>query len=96
MGSPSLFAQTSDPSAAGMCVSPVKAELRSREGGQMHHLHPPRERVNWSELPPQRAASRDSLRNGALIGAAVGAAVLGGLAATIGHMQRERAAQLSA
>ena len=59
----------------------------------MQHLLLSRERVNASELPPQRAASRDSLRNGALIGAAVGAAVLGGLAATICHVQRERAAR---
>ena len=73
-----------------MGVSPVKAELRSQEGGSMQHLLLLRERVNVSKLPPQRAASRDSLRNGALIGAAVGAAVLGGLAATICHVHRER------
>jgi hypothetical protein len=39
---------------------------------------------------PQRAASSDSLRNGAVIGAAVGATVLAGLAATICHVQQER------
>ena len=56
----------------------------------MRRLLLSRERGNASELLPRRAASRDSLRNGALIGAAVGAAVLGGLAATICHAQRER------
>jgi hypothetical protein len=90
MGSPSLFAQTSDRSAAGMGVSLVKAELPLQEGGHMQHLVLSRERANASEPPPQRAASRDSLRNGAVIGAGVGAAVLGGLAATICHVHRER------
>jgi hypothetical protein len=49
-----------------------------------------RERVSANELPPHRAASRDSLWNGAVIGAAVGAAALGGLAATICHVHREK------
>jgi hypothetical protein len=35
---------------------------------------------------PQRAAARDSLRNGALIGAVIGAAALGAFAATLCHL----------
>jgi hypothetical protein len=38
---------------------------------------------------PQRAVAHDSLRNGALIGAVIGAA-LGGLAATVCYVHRER------
>jgi hypothetical protein len=39
---------------------------------------------------PQRAAARDSLRNGASIGAVIGAAALGAFAATLCHLHRER------
>jgi hypothetical protein len=56
----------------------------------MLHLSVSREDVRVGVPSAQRAASRDSLRNGALIGAAVGAAALGGLAATICHVQREK------
>ena len=85
----SLFAQSSDPNAAAVGVPDVVA-LRPVPGEQMLRLSVSGEGVRVGSPPPQRAASRDSLRNGAVIGAAVGAAVLGGLAATICHVHRER------
>jgi hypothetical protein len=90
IGSPSLFAQTSDRSTAPIGVSFAEAVLRPPEGGHTQRLLLSGERAKASELLPQRAASRDSLRNGALIGAAIGAAALGTLAATLCHVHRER------
>ena len=46
--------------------------------------------VRADDLLPQHTASGDSLGNGAVIGAAVGAAALGGLAATVCYVHRER------
>ena len=86
-----LFAQTSVPSAAAAVSIPGAAvPLRPAIVGPMLLLPVSSEGVRVGGPPPQRAASRDSLRNGAVIGAAVGAAVLGGLAATICHVHRER------
>lgn len=86
----SLFAQRSAPDAAAVSIPSAGAALRPATVGPMLHLVASGEGV-WVGGPrPQRGAARDSLRNGALIGAAVGAAVLGGLAATICHVHRER------
>ena len=58
--------------------------------GQMLRLVVPGKSVQPSGPPPQRKASRDSLRNGAVIGAVIGAAALGATAATLCHVHRER------
>ena len=86
----SLFAQRSDPDVAAVSIPSAAVALRPATVRPMLHLAISGEDVRVDGPPPQRAASRDSLRNGALIGAAVGAAVLGGLAATICHVHRER------
>lgn len=84
-----LFAQSFDPNAR-MWASQMRLSRFVRvTGEQKLRLSVPGEDVRAGRPPPRRAASHDSLRNGAVIGAAVGAAVLGGLAATIGHMHRE-------
>ena len=86
----SLFAQRSDPNAAAVSTPRAAVALRPAPAEQMLRRSLSGEPVRVGGPPPQRAASRDSLRNGAVIGAAVGAAVLGGLAATICHVHRER------
>ena len=72
-----------------MSVQAPDAERQIWIFTQMLRISVPGEGVRVGSPPPQRAASRDPLRNGAVIGAAVGAAVLGGLAATICHVHRE-------
>ena len=86
----SSFAQSSDPNAGAVCVADAAVALRPVPGEQMLRIPVSGESVGVLGQPPQRAAARDSLRNGALIGAVIGAAALGGLAATICHVHRER------
>jgi hypothetical protein len=57
--------------------------------GQVPRFSVPGERIQTSTSQPQRAGSRDSLRNGAIIGAAIGAVAFGALAATLCHAYQE-------
>jgi hypothetical protein len=86
----SLFAQpsASNPASANIPAAPVA--LRPATVGQMLRLSALGERRDMGGPPPQRAPSRDSLRNGAVIGAVIGAAAFGAFAATICHVHRER------
>jgi hypothetical protein len=86
----SLFAQPSDSDSAAVGISGAAVALRQAPAEQMLRLSVSSERVQVSGPPPQRAASRDSLRNGAVIGAVIGAAALGAFAATLCHVHRER------
>jgi hypothetical protein len=83
------FAQPSDPNATAVSIPGAAVALRPATVGRIRLLAVSNEQVSAGG-PPRPTAPRDSLRNGALIGAAVGAAVLGGLAATICHVHRER------
>jgi hypothetical protein len=47
------------------------------------------EHIQVSALPQQRAGPRDSLRNGAVIGAVIGAVAFGAFAATLCHAYQE-------
>ena len=85
-----VFAQTSNPNAAAVSIPGAAVALRPATVGPMLRLAVSDERVWVGGTPPHRAASRDSLRNGALIGAVIGAAALGGLAATVCYVHRER------
>jgi hypothetical protein len=75
-----------------MSVSLGKAALLlPEEGRHTQRLLVSSELVRADDLlAQQHTASRDSLGNGAVIGAAVGAAALGGLAATVCYVHRER------
>jgi hypothetical protein len=86
----SLFAQpsASNPASANIPAAPVA--LRPATVGQILHLSASGERRDVGGPPRQRAASSDSLWNGALIGAAIGAAALGTFAATLCYVHRER------
>jgi hypothetical protein len=86
----SLFAQPSDSDAAAVGIPPVAVAFRPAPAEQILRLAVPGERVQSGGPPPQPAASRDSLRNGAVIGAVIGAAALGAFAATLCHVHRER------
>ena len=66
------------------------ALLLPEEGRHTQRLLVSSELVRADDLLAQHTASRDSLGNGAVIGAAVGAAALGGLAATVCYVHRER------
>lgn len=48
------------------------------------------ERIQIKGPSPQRVGSRDSLRNGAIIGAVIGAAAFGAFAATLCHAYQEK------
>lgn len=86
--SPSARSRDSNPPA--LAVPGAADALRPATVGPLPRLVPSNEGVSTGTPSPQRGASRDSLRNGALIGAVIGAAVFGGLAATICHVHRER------
>jgi hypothetical protein len=86
----SFFAQRSAPDAAAVSIPSAAVALRPATFGPMLHLAVSGEGVWVGGQPPQRAAARDSLRNGALIGAVIGAAALGAFAATLCHVHRER------
>jgi hypothetical protein len=47
------------------------------------------ERIQTNAPPPQRVGSRDSLRNGAIVGAVIGAVAFGAIAATLCHAYQE-------
>jgi hypothetical protein len=85
----SLFAQPSDSNAAAVGIPPGAVALRPAPAEQILRLAVSGERVQLGGPSPQRAASRDSLRNGAVIGAVIGAAALGAFAATLCHVHRE-------
>ena len=85
----SLFAQRSAPDAAAVSIPSAAVALRPATFGPMLHLAVSGEGVWARGQPPQRAAARDSLRNGAVIGAVIGAAALGAVAATLCHVYRE-------
>jgi hypothetical protein len=86
----SLFAQRLAPDAAAVSIPSAAVALRPATVGPRLHLAVSGEGVCVGGQPPQRAGARDSLRNGALIGAVIGVAGLGALAATLCHLHRER------
>lgn len=85
----SLFAQPSDPDRAAVSIRSAVATLRPATVGPMLRLAAADEGVWVAGPPPPRAASRDSLWNGAVIGAVIGAAALGAFGATLCHVYRE-------
>ena len=86
----SLFAQRSDPDVVAVSIPSAAVALRPATVGPTLHLAVSGEDVRVGGPPPQGTAARDSLRNGALIGAVIGAAALGAFAATLCHLHRER------
>ena len=84
-----VFAQTSNPNATAVSIPGAAVALRPATVGPMLRLAVSDERVWVGGTPPHRAASRDSLRNGAVVGAVIGAAALGAFAATLCHLHRE-------
>jgi hypothetical protein len=86
----SLFAHRSAPDAAAVSIPSAGAALRAATVGPMLHLAVSGEGVWVGGPPPQRAASRDSLRNGAVIGAVIGAAALGAFAGSLCHAYRAK------
>lgn len=84
-----LLAQTSDPNGAAVSNPGTAVALRPAIVASMLHLAVSGEGVRVDGPPQQRAASRDSVRNGAVIGAVIGAAALGAVAATLCHQYRE-------
>lgn len=86
----SLLAQPSTPDTAAVSIPSAAVALRPATVGPMLRFVASGEGV-WVGGPPsrRRAASRDSLRNGAVIGAVIGAAAMGAFAATLCHVHRE-------
>jgi hypothetical protein len=84
-----LLAQRSDPPAPAAGIR-VAAAVGLAPVGRIPHFFVASERVRVDRPPPQRAASRDSLRNGAVVGAVIGAAALGVFAGTLCHAYREK------
>lgn len=86
----SLFAQASSPDAAPVAISDAADALRPAPAERMSRRPFSDASLRADGSPPvQRAASRDSVRNGAVIGALIGAAAFGTLAATLCHVYRE-------
>jgi hypothetical protein len=81
----SLFGQPSDPNAAAAAIPGAAVAVRPAPAEQRLHRFLSGEPVRVGGPPPQRAASRDSLRNGAVIGAVIDAAALGAFGATLCH-----------
>ena len=86
----SLFAQSSDPNATAVAILGAAVAVRPAPAEQRLHRSLSGELVRVGGPPPQRAASCDALRNGAVIGAVIGAAALGAFGATLCHQYRER------
>jgi hypothetical protein len=85
-----LLAQRSDPNATAAGIQVAAVAPRSAPAGQIPRFFVSGERVRMGSPPPQRAASRDSLRNGAVVGAVIGAAALGAFAGALCHAYREK------
>ena len=86
----SLFALSSDPNGKAVAIPGAAVAVRPTPAEQRLHRSLSGEPVRLGGPPPQRAASRDSLRNGAVIGAVIGAAAVGAFGATLCHQYRER------
>lgn len=81
----SAHGQTTAPGATSVGVPSAAVEGVA----QTARLSIPWKNSEFSPLPRQRGASRDSLKNGGLIGAAVGAVALGTLAAVLCRAYQE-------
>jgi hypothetical protein len=85
-----LLAQRSDPTTPAAGIQVAAFAPRPATAGQIPRFFVSGEGVRVGSPPPQGAASRDSLRNGAVVGAVIGAAALGAFAGTFCHAYREK------
>jgi hypothetical protein len=81
----SVLAQTSRPNAAAPDVRPAAVAGVVRPP----RISTPRDFINVSSVRSQRGSSRDSLKNGVILGAAIGAAAFGTLAAVLCRAYQE-------
>jgi hypothetical protein len=87
---PLCLALTSTPVLARPSVrTATVVPSASATGGEVSRLSVLAERIQTNTPPPQRVGSRDSLRNGAIIGAVIGAVAFGAIAATLCHAYQE-------
>jgi hypothetical protein len=81
----SVLAQTSGPNAAAPDVRPAAVAGVVRAA----RISTPRDFIKASSARSQRGASRDSLKNGVILGATIGAAAFGTLAAILCRAYQE-------
>lgn len=81
--------QTPDQNAVSVSVQSAAAALGPLPSVHVRRLSSKAEALSGRRQLPQRAASRDSLKNGAIIGAVVGAAAFGAVVARLCWMEQE-------
>jgi hypothetical protein len=84
-----VLGQPSDQTATGVDVPSAAVAFVPVTARLVPRFTVSAERIQVSAEPPQHVGSRDSLRNGAIFGAVIGAVALGAIAATLCHAYRE-------
>ena len=85
-----LLAQRSDSTTPAAGIQVAASARGPAPAGQIPRFFVFGKPVRAGSPPPQRTASRDSLRNGAVVGAVIGAAALGAFAGSLCHAYREK------
>jgi hypothetical protein len=85
-----LLAQRSDSTTPAAGIQVAASARGPAPAGQIPRFFVFGKPVRAGSPPPQRTASRDSLRNGAVVCAVIGAAALGAFAGSLCHAYREK------
>ena len=84
-----VLGQPSDPNATAMDVPSTAVAFAPASARQVARFFISAERIQIGTQPPQRLRSRDSLRNGAIVGAVIGAVAFGAVAAALCRAYQE-------